>query len=156
MEKSIKFKDNVYWDSSGISHNKELLSNILGNFGKFGRLYQSTFSIAHTATAWTRTKLPINDWSWTTNDTKLFEKGDNCIKCNFTGTVLIIRYASLNVSNQFDIYDSSGRTLEVKTYVHRNIDIRNVDYSSIYFEYQLGTTDFLTYLGSQMLILRLS
>lgn len=145
MSKSIKLKNNTYWDIEG-----------LHGLGKFGRLYQLTSSIAHTATAWTRTKLSINNWSWTTNASNLFEKGDNCIKCNFTGTVLIIRYASLNVSNQFDIYDSNNRTLEVNTYVHRNIDIINVDYSSIYFEYQIGATNFSSYLGSQMLILRLS
>ena len=145
MSESIKLKDNTYWDIEG-----------LHGLGKFASLYQLTHTVAHTITAWTKTKMPINDWSWTTNDSKLFSKGENCINCNFKGTVLIIRYASLNVSNQFDIYNSNGRTIEVNAYVHRNIDIRNVDYSSIYFEYQLGATSFSTYLGSEMLILRLS
>lgn len=31
MSKSIKLKDNNYWDSKGIVHNQELLSNILNN-----------------------------------------------------------------------------------------------------------------------------
>lgn len=31
MSKSIKFKNNIYWDSTGIIHNKELLSNLLNS-----------------------------------------------------------------------------------------------------------------------------
>lgn len=31
MSKSIKLKDNNYWDSTGIVHNKKLLSNILSD-----------------------------------------------------------------------------------------------------------------------------
>lgn len=145
MAKSIKLKNNIYWDLEG-----------LYGLGKFAKLYQLTHTVEHTVTAWTRTKMPINDWKLTTNDSKLFLKEDNCIKCNFKGTVLIIRYASLNVSNQFDIYDSNGRNIEVNSYNHLNIDIRNVDYTSIYFEFQMGATSFSSYLGSRLLILRLS
>lgn len=145
MSKSIKLKNNIYWDLEG-----------LYGLGKFGRLYQDTSSIEHNVTVWTKTKMPMNNWNFTTNDSKLFLKGDNCIKCNFKGTVLIIRYASLNMSSQFDIYDSNVRNIEVNSYNHLNIDIINVDYTSIYFEFQAGNTNFLSYLGSQLLILRLS
>lgn len=145
MSKSIKLKNNIYWDLEG-----------LYGLGKFGRLYQDTSSIEHNVTVWTKTKMPMNNWNFTTNDSKLFLKGDNCIKCNFKGTVLIIRYASLNMSSQFDIYDSNVRNIEVNSYNHLNIDIINVDYTSIYFEFQAGNINFLSYLGSQLLILRLS
>ena len=35
MSKSIKLKDNNYWDSTGITHNKELLSTILDKYKNY-------------------------------------------------------------------------------------------------------------------------
>ena len=34
MPKTIKLKNNIYWDSSSITHNKKILSNILPNIIK--------------------------------------------------------------------------------------------------------------------------
>ena len=66
MSKSIKFKNNVYWDSSSIAHDKESLKSVLNSFGYSQGSSQEDVSYSVTS-SWT--------WKSVANSITIMETG---------------------------------------------------------------------------------
>lgn len=94
MAKSIKLKDNTFWDSSSISHNKKTLDNYLNKTILSTKLSSNFYSSNNTY-------VEINNW---VEDIKV---GDKLSISN--GKIKIgARVSKIKISGQFGLYASAS------------------------------------------------
>ena len=124
--------------------------------GSYARCVISNTTTLSNITAWSNVQMPFTSSNFATNDSTNFELNGNLIRCNFSGTVLILRDFSHDFTGELDIVDEFGW---FNNYNKRgnSISIKAVNSGdNINFVFAGGASGTLNVYGARLIVVRLS
>lgn len=148
-------KDRIDFKKITINGDEVVANKNVGDYAKLKLTTRYTAS----QTAWEETDTNFTNGTLTTNNSNAFEKVQTGIKCKFAGVVIVSKVLSTSSSNELDLKENGGSTVDFINTSGKNIytsyPLEVTNGTIIDLKFNSGATSFTMYEGTQISAIRI-